>query len=190
MKLTIGKVKLVFLHLKEPSKPAGTTQKEKYSCVVLFKMGGKVETQLRNSFDELVQDELANKNSKWKGKLPDKGKFENVFGNAGDKFEAEWADGYRYFTPKSERQVSVVKEGKKGLEIVKGFPEDLVYDGMHASVSVTLFTYTHDSGGKGVSAFLNSIKVHPGGERLELQFNPINDFKEEAQQEEEIEDEI
>jgi hypothetical protein len=181
MKVTIGVVKLVFLHLDKPSKPPGNTGKEKYSAVVLFKKGGNVEKILNEKFEEVVKEELSNSSSKWKGKRPPDAKFDKVFKDAWDTFEADWAEGFKYFTPKSEFEIPILDKDLKPLEV----NDPQVYDGMLAQICVNLYTYTHDSGGKGVSSFLNSIRIFPGGKKLDLQFDPTKDYVEQ-----DIEDEI
>jgi hypothetical protein len=170
-KLTIGKVKLVYLHLDLPSAPPGSDNK-KYSAVVLFKQGGNVEKRLKEALETVVNAELLDSSSKWKKKTPENAQFDRVFRDAWDVFEADWAEGYNCFTPKSERQVPILDDNIKMIDVT----DNRVYDGVIAQVSVTLYTYSIDSGGKGVSSFLNSIKVLPGGKKLELGFDPAKDY--------------
>lgn len=181
-KVVTGKVRLVYLSLKEKSAPPGS-DRLRYSVNVLVDKKDKYTLdKLQEAVDAAVAD---GKKNLWSNKKPIDATLNKILRDRSDDSEAEFWQGNRSIVPKTDYDVKVIDQDNNSVKV-----EDC-YDGMYARVSMSIYPYKHESGGKGLGVQLNSIKMIPGGEKIEISYDPTqdydddyeDDYKEEIQEE-------
>lgn len=169
MKAVTGKVRLVYIHLKEKSAPPGSDTPRFNVCMLIDKDDTYTLDKLRKAYDDAVaQGKL--KCDIWKKKKPAGLTFDGLLRDMEEDSEAEWAENKWGINPKTDYDVKVVDRQGKPVEL------DDCYNGMYARVSISSYFYGHPAGGKGVAWNLNSIQMLKGGEVIEMNYDPSADY--------------
>ena len=154
-RLTIGPVRLSYVHLLEPHSFEGDQSNAKYSANLLIP---KTETEtikaIRQAIDASVK--LA-KAERWGGRAGTPGKINPL--NDGDAKDDTLYHGHFYLNAKSVRRPGVVNRRFEPLN-----SDDEVYSGMWAYVSVSFYGYS--IGGNGIACSIDNVMKHKDDERL------------------------
>lgn len=170
-KVVTGKVRLVYLSLKEKSAPPNSDRQRYNVCMLIDTEDKYTMGKLEEAYSNCAAE--GKKSCKgWKGKIPREVKnFEDSLRDLYDDGDGpDWAEGYLALSPKTDYYVAVIDRNKKIVDY------DDCYNGMYARVSLSPYYYSHDSGGKGIAWNLNSIQKLTGGELIEMQHTPGADF--------------
>lgn len=176
-KCVTGRVRLVYIGgLKEKTAPVGS-DRLRYNVNVLIDKGDTISlTELERAFKEAVAD---GKEKLWKNRLPAGLKFENFLRDRSEESDQEFWEGNWSIVPKSLYEPAIIDRENNRIKA----DNEKVYDGMYARVSMSLYPYSHESGGKGVGVQLNSVKALEGGPRIELTYDAAKDFEDEFEDE-------
>lgn len=175
-KCVTGRVRLVYVKgLGEKTAPVGS-DRLRYNVNVLIDKGDTITLkELERAFKEAIVD---GKERLWKNRLPAGLKFENFLRDRSEESDQEFWEGNWSIVPKSLYEPAIIDREHNKLTSTS----DKVYDGMYARISMSLYPYAHDSGGKGIGVQLNSVKALEGGPHLELTYNAAKDFEDDFEQ--------
>jgi hypothetical protein len=167
-KVVTGVCRLVYVRgLKEKSAPPGSDRLRFNVNVVIDKDDSYTLRQLEEAFDNAKKE---GREKLWANKAPVSLKFENFIRDRSEENDHEiWENSYA-IVPKTDYDVKVIDHNKEPVSV------DKCYDGMNARVSITLYPYKHETGGKGIGIFLNGIQMLPGGDEIEIVYDISKDF--------------
>lgn len=176
-KCVTGKVRLVYIRgLKEKSAPVGS-DRLRYNCNVLVDKGDTITLkELERAFNEAKED---GKTRLWKGRTPSGLTFNSLLRDRSEESDQEFWQGNWSIVPKTDWEVPILDRENNRISA----DSEKVYDGMYARVSISLYPYAHDSGGKGIGINLNSVKALEGGKHLELTYDASKDFDDDYEDE-------
>lgn len=168
-KVVTGIVRLLYIRgLSEKSAPPGS-ERLRYNVNVLIEKDDSFTLgALQKAFDAAKRE---GREKLWANKAPTTLKFDNFVRDKSEESHHEVWENVYVIVPKTDYEVKLIDKNKEN------FDKDNCYDGMNARVSMSLYPYKHESGGKGIGIQLNGIQVIPGGEKVEISYDITKDFE-------------
>ena len=174
-KVVTGIVRLCYVKgLKERTAPPGVDRLRFNVNVLIRKDDEFTLGQLEKAFDSAKRE---GREKLWSNKAPTTLKFENFTKDKSEESEHEIWEDVLVVVPKTDWDVKIIDQDKNTFDI------DNCYDGMNARVSMSLYPYKHESGGKGIGIQLNGIQAMPGGDQVEITYDIVKDFEDDFQDE-------
>jgi hypothetical protein len=173
-KVVTGIVRLAYVNgLREKSAPPGS-ERLRFNVNVLINKDDKFTLdQMEKAFNDAKRE---GREKLWGNKAPATLKFENFLKDRSEESEQEIWENVLVAVPKTDYDVKIIGPDNETFD-TKG-----CYDGMNARVSMGLYPYKHESGGKGIGIQLNGIKIVPGGDQVELTYDITKDFEDEFEE--------
>lgn len=156
VRVVTGKVRFSFLRVFEPeaAEEGGTP---KYTATVMIP---KEDTATLAKIKKAITNAAEAGKAKFGGKIPKNLKLPL---NDGDDKMDDYPEfeGVMTINAKSTRRPQVVDK-----DVVDIIDPDEVYSGMYGRCGLTFYAYNHPTGGKGISAALDTVQKLEDGERL------------------------
>jgi len=183
-KLVTPPFRASYVHLIEPKPPAAGAEPVFSMAVVLPKDDPEVKKFMKKL--KALQDQVAKDKF---GKLPKTLKRGIKDGDNLDseKEHPEW-EGCYVFTVKSKTQPGII-----GSDLQPIMEEDKLYSGAEYRVSLSMWAWSHATGGKGISYNLDNVMWVKDGDRFDNRSAATDDFADyasEAVEEEDGEEEV
>lgn len=172
-KLTIGEVRLSYVHIFTPEAVADGGDKKYSVSLIIPKSNTKLLGQIKTAMEAAIQAGLA---SKFGGRRPANLKLPLRDGDE-ERPDDEAYEGCYFINATSKTKPGVVKvmavNGERKLVEVTN--EDDVYSGCYGHVSVNFFAF-NNAGNRGIAAGLNNVLKTRDGEYLGGRSSAQSDF--------------